>query len=344
MMPIPFPLLAAYGLFAACIMGALLFHGVPALLAGLLSYTLTKGVLRRLEQQLHGKPARGLEWVAALVVGLGSLAALAGVVGEIRHYLVGDSLSALMLTLADNLQHIKRYLPAALANQVPDTLLEAKGILVSALKAHANTLAQVGSSAAQHLVRALIGWIVGVLVGVQGKRLSEHSEPVFSATWRRLWCSLSAAFSRVAYAQAKIATINAVLSAIFLFGVLPLLDWKLPYRTTLVAVTLVFGLLPVVGNLISNVLLCTLALGVSFPAAIVSLVFLVLVHKLEYFLSARVQGQEMGAQAFELLIVLFAAEALFGPAGMVFAPVLYAFATAELRRAGWLQSDAEGAA
>ena len=74
----------------------------------------------------------------------------------------------------------------------------------------------------------------------------------------------------------------------------------------------------------------------SFLIILAALVFLMLVHKLEYLLNARIQGQQIGAQAWELLIVLFAAEALFGVTGMVLAPVLYAFFKAELRRVGWL--------
>ena len=62
-----------------------------------------------------------------------------------------------------------------------------------------------------------------------------------------------------------------------------------------------------------------------------------IVHKLEYLLNARIQGQQIGAQAWELLIVLFAFEALFGVTGMVLAPVLYAFFKGELRRVGWLE-------
>jgi predicted PurR-regulated permease PerM len=112
----------------------------------------------------------------------------------------------------------------------------------------------------------------------------------------------------------------------------------MPYAATLIVLTFVCGLLPVIGNLISNSLLCTLALSVAFPAAVVSLAFLLLVHKIEYFLSARIQGQEIGASAWELLIVLFAFEVVFGPAGMVAAPVFYAFAIAELRFVGWVDS------
>jgi predicted PurR-regulated permease PerM len=332
-MLISFPFLAAYGLFIACLAGALLFHAIPALLAGLLSFNLTRSVLHRLRRL---SPSRSVEWLAAFVVGLGSLAALVAVGTEIHHYLVGDSLPALMLTLADTLQHIKRYLPVALANQVPDSFLEAKGLVATALKSHANTLARVGSSALEHVALTLIGWIVGVLVAIQVGRAD--NAPPFAATWRRLWGSLSAAFGRVALAQAKIAAVNATLTAIYLLVIMPLLGWKMPYAATLIVLTFVCGLLPVIGNLISNSLLCTLALSVAFPAAVVSLAFLLLVHKIEYFLSARIQGQEIGASAWELLIVLFAFEVVFGPAGMVAAPVFYAFAIAELRFVGWVDS------
>lgn len=336
----PIPMIAAYGIFAACIGGALFFHCIPALLAGLLSFTFTRSVLRRLQQL---SPSRSLEWLAALLVGIGSLAVLTAIASEVRHYVVGDSLPALILKLADTLQHIKQYLPAMVAHQIPDSLLEAKGLIATGLKAHANLLARLGSTALEHLALTLIGWIVGVLIAVQHSGAGDEAQPpLFAATWRRLWSGLSDAFGRVAFAQAKIAAINATLTAAFLLVVMPLLGWKMPYAATLIVVTFLCGLVPVVGNIASNALVCVLALSVAFPAALVALGFLMLVHKLEYFLSARIQGQEIGAQAWELLIVLFVFEMLFGPAGMVAAPVFYAFVVAQLRLNGWLDAiDAE---
>ncbi|MEX3984157.1 AI-2E family transporter [Paraburkholderia sp. EG287A] len=329
------PIVAAYGLFASCIGGALFLHCVPALLAGLLSFTLTRGVLRRIQARY---PSRHLEWLAALLVGIGSVAVLTGIAGEVRHYVVGDSLPALILKLADTLQHIKQYLHAVVAKQIPDSWLEAKGLIAAALKTHANLLARLGSKALEHLALTLIGWIVGVLIAVQHSGADERAQPQFAATWRSLWTALSDAFGRVAYAQAKIAAVNATLTAVFLLVIMPLAGWKMPYATTLIVVTFLCGLVPVVGNIASNTLVCVLALSVAFPAAVIALVFLVLVHKFEYFLSARIQGQEIGAKAWEILIVLFVFEMLFGPAGMVMAPVFYAFIIAHLRLVGWLDA------
>jgi predicted PurR-regulated permease PerM len=69
-----------------------------------------------------------------------------------------------------------------------------------------------------------------------------------------------------------------------------------------VAVTFIVGLLPVIGNLISNTIIVVVSLSVSPLLAVSSLVFLVVIHKLEYFVNARVMGSEIHARAWELLL------------------------------------------
>ena len=63
------------------------------------------------------------------------------------------------------------------------------------------------------------------------------------------------------------------------------------------AVTFLAGLLPVIGNLISNTAIVVASLSVSLPIAIVSLLYLVVIHKLEYFLNARIIGARIQAAA-----------------------------------------------
>jgi predicted PurR-regulated permease PerM len=57
---------------------------------------------------------------------------------------------------------------------------------------------------------------------------------------------------------------------------------------------------------------------------------LVLIHKLEYFVNARVMGGQIQARAWELLIAMLVMEAVFGLAGLVAAPVYYAYLKNEL--------------
>ena len=115
---------------------------------------------------------------------------------------------------------------------------------------------------------------------------------------------------------------------------LPLFSTPVPFAKTLVVVTFIVGLLPVAGNLISNTLIFIVGLSVSLGVGIAALVFLVLIHKLEYFLNARIVGTQIRARAWELLIAMLCMEAAFGSAGLIAAPVYYAYLKRELADAG----------
>jgi len=92
----------------------------------------------------------------------------------------------------------------------------------------------------------------------------------------------------------------------------------------------------VLGNLISNSIILTLSLSVSGSVALASLVFLVVVHKLEYFLNARIVGARIHAAAWELLLAMLVMEAACGVAGLIAAPIYYAYLKDELSAARWI--------
>ena len=115
-----------------------------------------------------------------------------------------------------------------------------------------------------------------------------------------------------------------------------MLSVNLPFAKALVAVTFFCGLLPVIGNLISNTVIVVVSLSVSFPVAVGSLAFLVIVHKLEYFLNARIVGGEIKAFAWEILCAMIVFEAAFGLQGLVAAPIFYAYGKSELRQLGFI--------
>lgn len=329
----------AVALFVVALAAFLFSRAVPALLAGLLAFTLTHSARSWLGRYAWVERFIGQKALSATLVCAVALVVLGGSVGGLAFALTGESVSALMLKVADTLHEIRRYLPATLAANVPEGVLGLREWGVAALQHHAAELAGAGKLVAHSLVLSVVGWLVGVLIAV--RPLVTGSLPEFSVTWSRLWGALAAAFRAVATAQFKIALLNALLTAVFLLGVLPMWGWHVPYAKTLVLATFVCGLLPVVGNLISNTLITLMALSVHFHAAVVALGFLIVAHKLEYFVAARIQGDALGAQVWELLVVLFVAERFFGPAGMVFAPVLYSFIKTGLRQQNWLQSDSK---
>jgi len=95
-------------------------------------------------------------------------------------------------------------------------------------------------------------------------------------------------------------------------------------------ITFIAGLLPVVGNLISNTVILIVSLSQSLAIAVASLAFLVVIHKAEYFLNARIVGARIHAKAWELLVAMLVMEAAFGIAGLIAAPIYYAYLKDEL--------------
>src|SRR5215207_8505810 len=141
---------------------------------------------------------------------------------------------------------------------------------------------------------------------------------------------LGAAFRSVAFAQVRIAALNAGLTAVYLMAVVPAMGIHVPFAKTMIAVTLITGLLPVVGNLIANVVITLVSLSVSPVLAVTSLVFLIVIRKLEYFVNARVMSGRIQARAWELLVAMLIMDAIFGVSGIVAAPIYYAYAKKEL--------------
>ena len=117
-------------------------------------------------------------------------------------------------------------------------------------------------------------------------------------------------------AQVVISTINTFLTAIFVYA------FSLRHATVLVILTFVCGMLPVVGNLISNTIIVGIAFTVSPKLAGWALVFLMIIHKLEYFLNSRIIGSRIRHPMWLLLLALLLGERLMGIGGIILAPVI----------------------
>ena len=94
------------------------------------------------------------------------------------------------------------------------------------------------------------------------------------------------------------------------------------------------GLLPVLGNLISNTVIVVVSLSFSLAAELASLVFLIGIHKLEYFVNARIIGGQIFARAWEILLAMLVMESVFGIPGVIAAPIYYAYVKDELKTRG----------
>jgi predicted PurR-regulated permease PerM len=138
----------------------------------------------------------------------------------------------------------------------------------------------------------------------------------------------------VVLAQIWISGINATLTGLYLVVLLPLFGIELPFTKTLIVLTFVVGLLPILGNLISNTVIFVVSLSHSLIVALAALAYLILIHKLEYFLNARIIGSQIRARAWEMLLAMLILESAFGIPGLIAAPIYYAFMKSELRDKG----------
>jgi predicted PurR-regulated permease PerM len=133
-------------------------------------------------------------------------------------------------------------------------------------------------------------------------------------------------FATVMGAQITISLINTVLTAIFVLGV------QLPDAPLLIALTFLCGLLPIVGNLVSNTIIVCVAFTVSLKIALIALIFLIAIHKLEYFLNSKIIGDLIRNPIWLTLLALIIGERLMGIPGMVLAPVILNYLRLEMSR------------
>ena len=131
-------------------------------------------------------------------------------------------------------------------------------------------------------------------------------------------------FATVMGAQIMISLINTLLTAIFLLAV------RVPHTPLLIAVTFLCGLVPIVGNLVSNTIIIFVALTVSLKLAIFALVFLIVIHKLEYFLNSKIIGDRIRNPVWLTLIALIIGERLMGIPGLILAPVVLNYLGVEM--------------
>lgn len=133
-------------------------------------------------------------------------------------------------------------------------------------------------------------------------------------------------FATVIGAQMTISCINTVLTAIFVFAM------QLPYAPVVIGLTFLCGLLPIVGNVISNTVIVFIAFQVSPRVAIGALIFLVVGHKLEYFLNSKIVGARIRNPIWLTLFGLIVGEKLMGVPGMILSPVVLNYLRVEMSK------------
>jgi len=133
-------------------------------------------------------------------------------------------------------------------------------------------------------------------------------------------------FATVMGAQLIISLVNTALTAIFLVAV------GFHHASLIVMFTFLCGLLPIIGNLMSNTLIVCVGLTLSPKMALTALIYLVVIHKLEYFLNSKIIGSRIKNPMWMTMIGLILGEKLMGVPGMILAPVVLHYVKVEASR------------
>ncbi len=308
-------------------------HLLASFFAGFVIFEIINSLGNITEKYIDGQRARitisvilGIIIVTLITLGITSL------VSFMQHDVQGSGVIALSDQIDQTLQKLQLEIAQYIPGFIPYTLPELKDQSMDLLKDNLSTLKHTGTDFIHNLATMLIASIVGILVSLN--RLHPQPEqPVFKRAMIKRIENLSTAFKNVVFAQFKISLINTALFFVFSHILLPIFGVQLPFANTLVILTFIFGLIPIVGNLISNTIIVITGLTISVTTAGVALIYLILIHKLEYFINAKIIGTKIHAASWEVLLAMLVFEAIFGLAGLIVAPIFYAYIKLELKKA-----------
>ena len=320
--------IASFLLIGAVLIQVMLGGLLAALYAGLLVYALVHLMAPRLGQQANGQRSR---LIAVTLLGIAIIGLLTIMIWLATEYFLSDagSLGNLFKKLADLLDQARAQIPSWMASYLPESAEALQEALTHWLREHAVEAKNFGQQTGRLIVHLIIGMVIGGLAATHNTTRTEAYQPLAKALHQRV-INLHTAFRQIVFAQVRIAAINTLFTGLFLAVALPMAGVHLPFVKTLILVTFLAGLLPVIGNLISNTVIVIVSLSQSLTIAVIALLFLITIHKLEYFLNAKIIGSQINARAWELLSAMLIMESLFGLPGVVAAPVFYAYIKTEL--------------
>lgn len=310
----------SFGLMLLIFVAIVWLHLATPLLAALFCYLLLVVLQRAM---------KGAKWVPVLVFFLlmgGALYALVKFAGHAVVSLprIADQAFPSIMQWA---QQWDIELPFSDFDGLKSVVMDAISSQTHSLKSFANFVNVAG----HETVFLIVGCAVAVSIFLNAKLeldRESHADPnnLYSLTCDEIaerFATFFASFTRVMGAQIIISAINTLLTAAFALAV------DLPHAVVIVGVTFLCGLLPVVGNLISNTVIVGIGFTVSPKMALIALAFLVTIHKLEYFLNSKIIGSRIRNPLWLTLLGLVVGEKLMGVSGMILAPVILHYLKAE---------------
>jgi predicted PurR-regulated permease PerM len=303
------------------IIAVLLVAGVTHLMTPLITVLFAYFGLRRLNFVRR-------KWLSLLLF-LILVAATLSVFG----YLIHHAVIALPKIVAESIPPMIAYAQSHGIDLPFSDVESLKAAIVDMMKDEFLFVGNFARAATTQIIFVLIGLVVAVSLFLN-PRVEKYSDNpkqpnLFAAITDEIRIRFQLfyrSFETVMGAQILISAINTLLTAIFVVAV------SLRHGTVVIGLTFLCGLLPIVGNLISNSIIVGIAFTISPRVAILALAFLVALHKFEYFLNSKIIGDRIKNPVWLTLLALIIGERLLGIPGMILAPVVLNYIKVEASR------------
>lgn len=318
--PISGSRLASYALFALALIAVSRFALGPCLLAGLVSYMILDVTNRRL-CGVGARPALA-RWAALAVFAIMS-ATLAWIF--IAFLRVG--LTRLPLLLDTLLPRLGAFAERYGFDFPADNARELRDVVVAGARENSSSIGKTSGLLTRGVFQVLIGMFIAMMRFLTPSP-PEHGGHLYDSLRHEINARVKLfmrSFERVVGAQVLISTLNTVLTSIFLHAM------GFHFKTFLTLTTFVCGMVPLIGNVVSNVFIVASGLIVSEQLAIVGLVYLIVIHKLGYLLNSRILGGSIDTPMWMTLLGIIVGEAVMGVPGVLLAPALLHYAREEMR-------------
>ena len=205
-----------------------------------------------------------------------------------------------------------------------DDAKEFRTMLASELQKRFAEVTNFAKLATKEVVIALLGLVIACSIFLKPKldldpQMHNVRDNMYSACCRELserFTAFYLSFETVMGAQIIISLINTSLTSVFIFAT------SMKHPIVLVGVTFLCGLLPIIGNILSNCVIVAVGFTMSPMMAIAALIFLVALHKFEYFLNSKIIGDRIRNPVWLTMLGLIIGEKILGIPGMILAPVI----------------------
>lgn len=314
------PRRASYALFILALFAVIRFELGPCLLAGLVSHM----ILDLTERRLCRAGVRPL-FVRSVALGVFAILATALAWIFVEFLRVGLArLPVLLDTVLPRLTALSEQYGLALP---ADNALELRDLIVASAKENASSVGKTSGLLTRGFFQ-IVGGVFAAVMRFLTPAGTDGGDSLYDALLGEFKARVALfvrSFELVVGAQLSISVANAILTAIFLWAM------GFPLRTFLTLTTFVCGMVPIVGNILSNTIIVAAGLTISVKLAMIGLAYLVIIHKIAYVLNSRILGGSLGIPMWAILLGLVGGEAAMGVPGVLLAPALLHYARAELR-------------